>query len=213
MNAVVLDLETTSTGDDHPGGWDDKAKFGVSCAGLYDLEDKRLKLYWGDSSEEMTELGERLHRADYVAGFNHVSFDLAVLAGHLSSKLLPVPQVRCNIDLMQIIFDAIKASNRGRARHNWIPIKGNKLDALLKANGLLTKSGDGANAPQLYKQGRFGKLLSYQADDIRCEFILLRFLAVNGWIELACGSRIGVNLPQPFLGQFLEWLRGQKAAA
>lgn len=213
MNAVVLDCETITSADDHADGWNAKANFGVSCAGLFDLKDRRLKLYWGDSPEEMGELGERLHRADYVVGFNHVDFDLPVLEGHFKSKMVPVPQVHCNIDMMQLIFDAIRSTNKRLRGGDWIQIKGNKLDALLKANGLMTKSGNGAEAPKLYKTGRFGKLMSYQSDDIRCEFSLLRYLATSTWIELACGRRVDIALPEPFLSEFRTWLQGQKAAA
>lgn len=212
MNFILFDLESQTGPDDHPEKWEAKHKFGVSCAGLYDSLDRRVKLYWGEHVDEMADFSGRLTRADYVIGFWHTEFDLVVLEHHLRSIGVEPPEVRCNIDLRKVIGNAIDISNQGR-RSSRIQSKGNNLQALLKANGLALKSDTGANAPGLYKERSIGRLMTYQADDIKAEYGLLRWLALQGWLTLACGTRIGCSLPEPFLSEYLDWLKGQRAAA
>lgn len=212
MNFILFDLESQTGPDDHPGKWEDKHRFGVACAGLYDSEDRRVKLYWSEHVEEMREFSGRLTRADYVIGFWHTEFDLVVLEHHLKSIGVEPPEVSKNINLRKVIGGAIDISNQGR-RSSRIQSKGNNLQALLKANNLALKSDHGANAPGLFKERSIGRLLTYQADDIKAEYGLLRFLALNNWLTLACGSRIGCSLPEPFLSEYLAWLQVQKAAA
>lgn len=197
MNAIVFDLEVRRGPDELPGGWNDKDKMGVSCVGLFDLESRRYRFYWGEDAEDMADLGQRIERARFVVGFNHVGFDYPVLRG-AGVNIGDRPERE--VDLLGILWQAIDTCGQR------VQKKGNGLDALCHANGLPAKSGNGAQAPAWFQQGRLGRLFTYQRDDVDLTWRLLCKVAREGSIILACGTRIEFPLPEPFASEFCQYL-------
>lgn len=197
MNAIVFDLEVRRGPEDLPGGWDDKDKMGVSCAGAYDLETRRYRFFWGDDEEDMQDLEERIDRAAFVVGFNHVGFDYPVLTG---AGLTIDRRPDREIDLLAIVWDAIDRHGQGLSK------RGNSLDALCQANGLPGKSGHGSDAPAWFRNGKLGRLFTYQRDDVDLTWRLLCKVARDEALTLACGHRIPVTLPELFRTEFRRYV-------
>ena len=204
MNAIVFDLEVRQGPEELPRGWDDKADMGVSCAGLYDLQSRRFRFFWGGDPEDMLELGGRIDRADYVVGFNHIGFDYAVLRG---AGVAIAHRPAREVDLLTLTWDAIDRHGAGLTK------RGNSLDSLCQANGLPGKSGAGAQAPSLWREGRLGRLFTYQRDDVDLTFRLLCRVARAGEITLACGASIPFALPEPFGSAIRAYLQPARVSA
>ena len=92
-NIVYFDLETQRSFSD-VGGATQKHKMGVSVAVTYSSVDGQYRIY---QENELQELITELTRADLVVGFNHLSFDYAVLQSYAVFDLL---EQTVNLDML-----------------------------------------------------------------------------------------------------------------
>lgn len=146
-NIIVLDVETQKSFKEvGKSKAMSLSKLKVSVVGVYDYLSDQYLAY---EEKDMMKLDQRLQAADLIIGFNIRHFDMAVLAPYLfvSVENLPV------LDLLEAI-----EKNRGHRA---------SLDSVSRATIKQGKSGDGAEALVLYKEGRMEELKKYCLDDVR----------------------------------------------
>lgn len=146
-NVLVLDLETQKSFKEiGKSKVDSLAKLKISVVGIYDYLTDQYRTY---EEKAMMELGKRLQAADLIIGFNIRRFDFPVLAPYL---LFPVER----LPVLDLLDDIEKA--RGHRA---------SLDSVARATIKQGKSGDGAEALVLFKEGRMDELKKYCLDDVR----------------------------------------------
>ncbi len=146
-NILVMDLETQKSFKEvGKSKLDSLSKLKVSVVGVYDYLTDQYRAY---EEKELMDLDKRIQTADMLIGFNIRRFDMPVLQPYIfkSVDLLPV------LDLL----DDIEKARGHRA----------SLDSVARATLKEGKSGDGAEALLLYKEGRLTELKKYCLDDVR----------------------------------------------
>ena len=137
-NILVMDLETQKSFKEvGKSKLDSLSKLKVSVVGVYDYLTDQYRAY---EEKELMDLDKRIQTADMLIGFNIRRFDMPVLQPYIfkSVDLLPV------LDLL----DDIEKARGHRA----------SLDSVARATLKEGKSGDGAEALLLYKEGRLTEL-------------------------------------------------------
>ena len=146
-NILVMDIETQKSFKEvGKSKLDSLSKLKVSVVGVYDYLTDQYRAY---EEKELMDLDKRIQTADMLIGFNIRRFDMPVLQPYIfkSVDLLPV------LDLL----DDIEKARGHRA----------SLDSVARATLKEGKSGDGAEALLLYKEGRLTELKKYCLDDVR----------------------------------------------
>ena len=143
-NFLVLDLETQKSFKEV--GKANLEKLKISVAGVYDYITDQ---YTCHEEKEVMKFEKRLREADLVIGFNIRRFDMPVLAPYLFSSVATIP-------VLDLLEDVEKA--RGHRA---------SLDSLAGPTLKQHKSGNGADALILFKEGRFDELKRYCLEDVR----------------------------------------------
>lgn len=175
MNIVIYDTEiangvATPDNPPKPGykyakGWTDYAGMGISVICAYDIAEAQYRVFMADNFSAFDEL---IGRRDYVLGFNNHRFDDRLVR----ENGFRIPHEK-SLDLAATIW---KAAGIPNGEHP----KGLSLNACCQANGLPTKTGNGADAPQDYQDGRIGRVIDYCLNDVRCRLHLYRYITQNG---------------------------------
>lgn len=189
-NIIVFDLEiqkeiVTDDSEIDPEyqvrGWGEKAKTLVSVAYIYDY---LIGKYVSYDQWTLLPLAKRIKEADIVVGHNHINFDYPVLNGHIeivfgdtASKYTIASSPVRDFDIMM----EIKKANGNK----W----GGKGNFTLGSIGEKTcgvgKSGDGGNAPMLWREGKYAELYNYCCADVELtkkvyENIYYKGFAIDG---------------------------------
>ena len=146
-NVLVLDVETQKSFKEiGKSKAMSLSKLKVSVVCTYDyLTDEYLSY----EEKDMVKFEQRLQTADLLVGFNIRRFDMAVLQPYLFKTVDQFP-------VLDLLEDIEKA--RGHRA---------SLDSVARATVKEGKSGDGAEALVLYKEGRMEELKKYCLDDVR----------------------------------------------
>lgn len=139
-------------------GWEDYAGMGVSVISAYDYVEQAYRIYLQDNFHEFKTL---VNSRNIIIGFNNDRFDNNVVR----EIGIPIPKTK-SYDM----WKAIVATQPDGGR------KGFKLNNLLVANNIESKTGLGADAPMLAQTGQWGKLINYCQDDTRKQVQVLRLL-------------------------------------
>jgi hypothetical protein len=204
-NIIVYDVETTKMADE-VGGWNYVFEMGIATCVTYSYIENRYRL-WGDKKNDHVALCEYMNGCTAV-GFNTIGFDSRVLLGNdrvidVSGKTTGNPfndkeYSWKNYDIMskmwqgvlgtKDVLETMKVQSTRRDLHRkgmW------NLDSVAAATlgGIINKSGDGALAPQLYKDGKIKELFEYNIQDVRVERELFEFVQkykyiVNGKYDI-----------------------------
>lgn len=174
---VVVDVEIQKTIEETPGGWDATDKLGVSVAVVYEFKTDRFRVY-GHTAEELTELRQRLLKAERISGFNIWKFDFPVIFGLPGRERVEHLRSKTNDILRRIWLGlGLKADEFSSLHKGW------GLDpvsrATLRAPG---KIANGALAPKWYQSGEWGKLTNYCVDDVTLERDLTVFCDRYGYV-------------------------------
>lgn len=146
-NIIVLDVETQKSFKEvGKSKAMSLSKLKVSVVGVYDYLSGQYLSY---EEKDMMKLDRRLQAADLIIGFNIRHFDMAVLAPYLFAPVANLPV----LDLL----DEIEKVRGHRA----------SLDSVARATLKEGKSGDGAEALVLFREGRMEELKKYCLDDVR----------------------------------------------
>jgi len=204
-NVIVYDVETQKMSDD-VGGWDYVFEMKISSCVTYSYFENMYRL-WGDKKSDHVALLEYMNGCTAV-GFNTIGFDARVLLGNdreydAAGKTTGNPfgdktywwnnyDIQANMwksilgtkDIVETLDQQKKRTDLHR-KGLW------NLDSIAKATlgGTCGKSGDGAFAPQLYKDGKTVKLFEYNIQDVRVEKTLFEFIQkykylVNGRYDI-----------------------------
>lgn len=176
MNLVIFDAEIMNAvppqdpaqrlkGINYCQGWEDKAGMGIACICAYDLLTSRAHVFMPDNLEAFVELAQA---RDGVLGWNNHRFDDRLL----EAKGIAFPEGK-SLDLASRVWRAAGIPEGERP-------SGLGLDAVCRANGLAGKTGDGALAPVLYQNCKFGALIDYCLGDIYATLRLYRRIASAG---------------------------------
>ncbi len=169
-NLVFFDLETKR--GSAQVGWSRISRMGLSLAVTYSERDG----YQTFLHDQVQSLISYLKSADAVVGFNHVKFDYKVLSAYTDDDLSALN----NIDMFLIIYN-----KTGRRI---------SLDKLAQGSLGRSKSGDGLDALQWYKEGRFDLIEKYCRDDVAitrdlyywgCDKGYVSYLDQEGVIDVA----------------------------
>ena len=146
-NILVLDIETQKSFKEiGKSKAMSLSKLKVSVACVYDYLTGE---YASFEEKDMMKLDQRLQTADLLIGFNIRRFDMPVLQPYLFKKVDQFPV----LDLL----DDIEKARGHRA----------SLDSVARATLKQGKTGDGAEALVLFKEGRMEELTKYCLDDVR----------------------------------------------
>ncbi|MFA5159013.1 MAG: ribonuclease H-like domain-containing protein [Candidatus Omnitrophota bacterium] len=146
-NILVLDVETQKSFKEiGKTKAMSLSKLKVSVVCVYDYLTGEYASY---EEKDMMRFDQRLQTADLLVGFNIRRFDMQVLQPYLFKMVDQFPV----LDLL----DDIEKARGHRA----------SLDSVARATVKEGKSGDGAEALVLFKEGRMEELKKYCMDDVR----------------------------------------------
>ena len=169
---AVFDLEIKKPIEECSRGWDSHDEMGVSVLCLYDYLTGRYRVF---DDRNMREGLEILALHEIVVGFNTVNFDWRVLGATYPEMV----RVSRDFDILREIW---KSRGLDPDHFDYRTHGGFKLDDVAFDTIGLRKTGNGAHAPLLYKEGRWAELVDYCLQDVKVEKELFEFIALNGYI-------------------------------
>ncbi|HKI99789.1 MAG TPA: ribonuclease H-like domain-containing protein [bacterium] len=175
---LFFDLETKYSAE-QVGGWSNIMDMGMSVGVLYDTADQEFHVYL---EHQVPALIEHLRKADLIVGFNHVEFDLRVLAGHLPTS---EQRHQLYLDLRGLNHFDILLELKKILGHRL------RLDSLARPTLEVGKSADGLQALAWYKEGRIDLIIEYCKQDVEVTRRLYEYALEHG--ELHYDSRSGIK--------------------
>jgi hypothetical protein len=151
-------------------GWSDHANMGISVICTYDAYEDRFRVFCGDNFHEFQQMLELRYP---LVTFNGINFDDKVL----KENGIIVPGGK-SIDLLREIW---KAAGLG-PEYQYPTHAGYSLDAICKANGLKSKTGNGTKAPVDWQQGKIGSVIDYCLNDVTITRNLYRLIVNPGFL-------------------------------
>lgn len=153
MDTLVFDIETKNFFTDPNVGWNNYGALEISAVGIYSyLDDKYLCFEEG----ELDEASKFFRRAERLVGFSMNRYDIPVLHAYFMRS-----QISRDIDLWEKervdLLQEIEMATGGRV----------SLNKLAEANLGEMKTGTGAQAIELYREGRIEDLKKYCLQDVK----------------------------------------------
>ena len=175
---LYFDLETKYSADD-VGGWSNVMDMGMSVGVLWDSHDEQFHVYL---EHQIQPLIDHLRLADLIVGFNHLEFDLRVLAGFRPS---PDQRHKLYLELLELShFDMLTELKKVLGHRI-------KLDSLARSTLQCGKSADGLQALAWYKEGRIDMIIEYCKQDVEVTRQLFEFALEKR--RLLYDSRSGIK--------------------
>ncbi|HMZ06911.1 MAG TPA: ribonuclease H-like domain-containing protein [Anaerolineales bacterium] len=175
MNYVYFDLESQNLFED-VGGREHIDKLKVACAVTYSSLKNDFTVYW---EKEIPTLIEELKSATKVIGFNLVQFDYRVLQPY-------APQTRfASIPTLDLLLDLHK--NLGFRV---------SLDNVASATLGTSKTADGIQSVQWFRNGELDKVAEYCKTDVDVTRRVFEFGRDNGFViyKSRLGSKLKVSV-------------------
>jgi hypothetical protein len=184
LHWVVYDCETRRLGTEfggldkvrEVGNWRD---LGLTAMAVWDSAQEFCSVYDGFTVSEGV---RHIEQADCVVSFNGAGFDNLLLQDLLGRHI--------NLNYHFDILKKIKESGC-----QW---KGNKLGEVCSRTVGLDKTGQGAHAPALAKQGRYGELFNYCLQDVFITRALAQHIRKEGWIIGPTLEKVELEVPEWF---------------
>jgi DEAD/DEAH box helicase domain-containing protein len=196
---LYFDLETKYAAEE-VGGWGNVMDMGMSVGVVYDTADATSHVYL---EHQVPALIAHLRRGDLIVGFNHVEFDLRVLAGHQPTQ-----------DQRHQLYLELRSLNHFDILLELKKLLGHRLrlDSLARPTLQVGKSADGLQSLQWYKEGRIDLIIEYCKQDVEVTRRLYEHALQHG--ELHYDSRSGIktvavswHLPEPQVEPPAEQMR------
>lgn len=181
IKAIQGKDETRIEGIEYCEGWKDHSNMGISIIGAYDYETFRYRVFAADNFKEFQEL---VDSTDLVIGFNSLAFDNRLCAAHG----ITVRDDK-SYDLLVEIWKGAGLSGEFKYPSH----VGFGLDACVRTNFNLSKTGDGALAPVDWQRGKFGKVVDYCLNDVHLTKALIDLVVVLDGIKDPRGGK--ENIP------------------
>lgn len=170
MNLVYFDLESQKLFEEVGGR--DPSKLLLACGVTWSTARNDFAVYW---EKDVSALIAELKSADRVVGFNILNFDYEVLKPYALNENLR--SVR-STDMLQDIY---------RALHFRV-----RLDSIAKATLGTTKSADGVQSVQWFRNGELDKVAEYCKADVDITRRVYEFGRENGFVQYY--SKLGSKL-------------------
>ena len=178
--------EAIKEGYVYANGWNDYLGMGISIVGGYSYKYEHYR-HWTDSL--LPDLQKVIDEHDLIVGFNILNFDW---------KLLEAFGVQIPRDKIYDIYLEIKrAANVGKFE------KGFNLKNLALINNISQKSGHGAQAPEMWQQGKETEVIDYCLQDVKVTKELLD-LIMEGKLQDPRNPERILNVEKPFLEDVIE---------
>jgi DEAD/DEAH box helicase domain-containing protein len=161
--AVVFDLESKFLAIE-VGGWSNIEKMGFAAGVTYDVTTNEYARYTEDQVEMLLDI---LQQADLIVGFNLLYFDFKVLKPY---------GLRVDETLRRKCLDLLVEL------HHTLGFRlglGNLAEATLGES----KSADGIQSVQWYRDGEIDKVLDYCEQDVRVTYELWKFGSEHGHVS------------------------------
>jgi DEAD/DEAH box helicase domain-containing protein len=174
MNIVYFDLESQKLFQDVGGR--DASKLLLACGVTWSTERNDFAVYW---EKDVDALVAELKSADMVVGFNIISFDYEVLKPY-------VPNVNFrafrSVDMLQDIFRTLNFRI--------------SLDSIAKATLGATKTADGVQSVEWFRNGELDKVAEYCKADVDITRRVHEFGRDNGYVNYysKLGSKLKVTV-------------------
>lgn len=163
MKFLCWDLEVRQ----NPGivGWKNYEPMGISYGCFYTSWDDKHVVFGEDGLQSLL---DGMAQAEVITGFNILDFDFPLLFATMNKLGMGAPKDR-GASLIEKTYDPlfdIRAYLMTKFAKGW------HLQAIARANLTIEKSGDGADAPGLWQDGKHDELKSYVTQDVRVETAL-----------------------------------------
>ena len=204
MKVITFDIETRKPVEECTHGWDSHDEMGISVLGALESVDgvEGCMRFFDEEPISLQAYVDFLSTADLLAGFNTLMFDIPVLGGAVRRQkdALRFPKRRITrLPHMDVLNLMVRAEfgmgvKQAKEQHGGKIFGGKKLDDVAGFTLGLTKSGEGAMAPILYRAGRYAELFDYCARDVWIESKLVAHVLTEKWVEN--GRREKVDLTE-----------------
>lgn len=179
---VYFDLETQRSAGD-VGGFANRDRMGMSIGVTFSTRAGEYHIF---REEDAGGLVEQLMKADLVVGFNHVSFDYAVLQPY---TIFDLAEHTVNLDMLTDL----------EARLGHRP----KLEAVAQATLGAGKSAEGLQAIVWWREGKLREIAQYCAYDVKVTMRVHQYGVRHGRVRCRDSNgndreiEVDWNLPSP----------------
>lgn len=174
MSLVVMDLEVETP----VSNWDEARKGGCGISVMCTFNpDLGFYTFYGGETLENGAL--ELEKADCIVTFNGKNFDVPCLEGVLGRSLA----LQGHYDILQEIQTALGGKK----------VKGTGLGPTCERTLGFGKIGNGTHAPELFQNGRFPELYSYNLHDVFLTFTLFSHIMDFGHVIGPDGDKLCIR--------------------
>jgi hypothetical protein len=167
-NTLVLDIEIQDA-ITNPADWDNTDKMKIACCVVYSYRENRYHVYGPNDIEYLRNI---LISADRIVTYNGNKFDLPIIFG-LPNRTFPTGLP--SYDILAEIWTSLHLDPLTFTDAH----KGYSLDRVCKYTLGKGKSGSGAMAPFLFKQGDIWKVIDYCIHDVALTKELYDYIVYN----------------------------------
>jgi len=174
MNIVYFDLESQKTFQEIGGR--DPSKLLLACGVTWSTKRNDFAVYWEQDTQA---LFNELKSADKVVGFNTINFDYQVLKPYLPNENFRAIR---SVDMLQDIFKTLNFRL--------------SLDSIAKATLGTTKTADGLQSVEWFRNGELDKVAEYCKADVDITRRVHEFGRDNGYVNYysKLGSKLKVSV-------------------
>ncbi len=170
MNIVYFDVETQKLFEDVGGR--DASKLLLACGVTWSTARNDFAVYW---EKDAAALVAELKSADRVVGFNSISFDYEVLKPYVPNENFRTFR---STDMLQDIFRTLNFRL--------------SLDSIARATLGTTKTADGVQSVEWFRNGELDKVAEYCKADVDITRRIYEFGRDNGFVNYY--SKLGSKL-------------------
>lgn len=170
MNIVYFDLESQKLFQEVGGR--DPSKLLLACGVTWSTERNDFAVYWEADVQAMV---DELKSADKVVGFNTINFDYQVLKPYVPNENFRAIR---SVDMLQDIFKTLNFRI--------------SLDSIAKATLGATKTADGIQSVEWFRNGELEKVAEYCKADVDITRRVYEFGRENGFVNYY--SKLGSKL-------------------
>lgn len=176
----------------YANGWDDYIGMGISVCAWYDYNTDEIEYFTEsdleNNSDSVLKFKEIINSGELIIGFNISKYDNNMLRAHR----IKINDNQCYDIYTQWLYALdLDPNNWDYKTHG-----GYGLDIMLTANGLANKSGDGADAPYMWQDGKKKEVIEYCKNDVKIETTLLNCIFEHGGlINPKTGKLVRMMIP------------------
>ena len=161
--------------------WNDYQGMGISVVGTYSYVSDKFDYF---TEESLSELQKFIDSHDLIVGFNIINFDLKLL----EAFGVQIPREK----VYDIYLEIKRAADAGKYE------KGFNLKNIALVNNVSQKSGHGADAPEMWQQGKKTDVIGYCLQDVLVTKEILD-LIMEGKLKDPRNTENILNVEKPFL--------------